>query len=314
MPANYRDVEISISNTNNRDLLRRCLASLAAACEGLTWRATLVDNASEDGSLELVESEFPWVRVLRNETRQGFAVNHNRVLRPAVEDRLARYVLVQHEDIELAAVAVRMLIEFCDADPRVGAAGPLILDPDGKPMSSFRPYPRVRRALWLPFRPGAPPPHASAIGWLDGPCTLYRVEALREVGTLDERFFIFFEDADLCLRLHRAGWTCELYDAARVVHRRHSSVGQPSLANRMERELIRSRYLYFCKHHGRAAAAAVTVAGQAGLFTRGAKAFAGGLVRRDSKELAHGNLLLSLAAYRPTTSLPHQRPAPGGSE
>ena len=193
------DVQISLVNTNSRDLVLQCLASLAAACEGISWRTLLVDNASTDGSAEIVRSEFPDIEVIQNAERMGFSANHNQVIRRAIGTG-ARFVLVLNEDTVLDAGAIRELVKFSDADPRVGAAGPTIIGRDGEVQRSLLSYPTVGSEVAASFRPGKPRDETRSGGWLNGSCVLVRTDALREIGLLDERFFIFFEDTDLGLR------------------------------------------------------------------------------------------------------------------
>lgn len=307
MPPEVLDVEISIVNTSNCELLRGCLRSLPAACEGLHWHATVVDNASTDGSAEMVESGFPWAKVLRNEGRLGFSANHNRVLRPTIEHRQARYVLILNEDTQLEAGSLFELVRFCDSDERCGAAGPVILGRDGLIEQSLFSFPTLLdqfRASLLPGRPEGPPGPA---GWLNGSCVLIRVEALRQIGPLDERFFIFFEDTDLCLRLAAAGWTVRICEQARILHLGHQTVSQRPLGDSMERQMLRSRYLYFLKHGGPARAGAVAGLVRIALAARATKALAGGVVGGDPGERDLASGLWRLARYDPASPLPHER-------
>ena len=300
------DVQISLVNTDNRQLLQKCLASLPAACEGITWRATVVDNASSDGSGEMIASDHPWANVLRNDVRLGFSANHNQIIVPAVESLQARYVLILNEDTELEPGAVAELVRFCDADARCGAAGPVIVGPDGLVEPSLFPFPSVSsefRASLLPGRPGDGP---APTGWLNGSCVLARADALREVGPLDERFFIFFEDTDLCVRLARAGWTVRLCERARIVHLGHQTVSKRPLGDSMERQMLRSRYLYFCKHEGRLRARLVKGLVRIAFAARATKALLGGVVARDSGERDLASLLWRLARYDPEERLPHE--------
>jgi GT2 family glycosyltransferase len=299
------DVHVSLVNTNQRELLRRCLASLTAACERIEWGVTVVDNMSDDGSAEMVASEFPSVRLIRNAHRLGFSANHNQVLGPVVRNGSARWVFVLNEDTELAPGSVGAMVAHGESEARIGAVGPVVLDPRGSVVTSFYRFPTATSAMASAFVPTLRRPAADDAGWLQMCGALYLVDALRDVGLPDERFFIFFEDADLGLRLHRAGWRSTVCQDARMLHHEHQTVqlaGGP-----MDRQMRRSRHLYFRKHHGRVAAVAVSAAGGVGLLTRSAKALVTGLLRRDREELTHGKRLLWLAAYRPTAPLPHER-------
>src|SRR5512133_3020544 len=148
------DVEVSLVNTNNRDLLRACLASLPEAAGALAWHATVVDNASDDGSPEVVRLEFPWARLIENTQRVGFSANHNQVIDEVVSHDSARYVLVLNEDTELEPGSLEELVSFADREDRVGAAGPRLVESDGKQQTSLFPFPTLSGEFWWTLRPG----------------------------------------------------------------------------------------------------------------------------------------------------------------
>jgi N-acetylglucosaminyl-diphospho-decaprenol L-rhamnosyltransferase len=299
------DVEISLVNTNSRELLRACLESLSAACAGLSWRATVVDNASIDGSEEMVRREFEEVDLLRNDVARGFSANHNRVLRRALE-REPRYVLILNEDTVLEPGSVRELVDFCDERPTVGAAGPVITGGDGALQRSYFRFPTFGEHAAACLRPGREPPAPDGHGWLNGSCVLVRLEALRQVGLLDEQFFIFFEDTDLGVRLDQAGWRSAVCPSARILHHGHQVVSQPVYGNRMERQMVRSRYLYFRKHHGAAQAGLLALVIRAAFALRAVKALGEGLLLRRTGERGLATVLWDLARYDPRLALSHE--------
>jgi N-acetylglucosaminyl-diphospho-decaprenol L-rhamnosyltransferase len=311
MAADVVDVEVSLVNTDNRELLARCLASLPAAAGSVTWRVTVVDNASGDGSREVVRQEFPGARLLVNPTRRGFSANHNRVIDEVLAKRSARYVLVLNEDTELGSGSLEELIAFGDRSPRLGAIGPRLIGSDGREQPSYFRFPRVERQFWETLRPGRPAQTGEADGWLNGSCLVIRAEALRDVGGLDDRFFIFYEDTDLGLRLHRAGWRSAVCPSAQVVHHEHQTVASSPSAGPMERQMLRSRYLYFRKHHGAARAWLVAMLVRFALTVRAAKALIASL-RGDDGERALARLLWALARYDPEGPLAHESSAAGG--
>jgi N-acetylglucosaminyl-diphospho-decaprenol L-rhamnosyltransferase len=299
------DVEISLVNTNQRELLGKCLSSLAPACAGLSWRVVVVDNASTDGSAEMVQDEFPEARLLRNDRRQGFSSSHNRVLGPICQEELARYALILNEDTELAPGSVVAMVERADADPRLGAVGPRIVDRNGREEPSYFGFPRVGSELLRAFHPSARWRPAET-GWLNGACLMVRVAALKQVGLLDERFFIFYEDTDLGYRLLRNGWLSAVVPEARVLHHQHRSVSQETVSVAMEKQAMRSRFLYFQKHKGPLSAASVAAATRLGLVLRGLKASTAGLAVRSAAERDQGRLFFELARYRAGRPLPHE--------
>jgi GT2 family glycosyltransferase len=305
------DVEVSLVNTNNRDLLRACLGSLPEAAGALRWHATVVDNASDDGSPEVVRIEFPWARLIENPQRAGFSANHNQVIGDVVSHDSARYVLVLNEDTELEPGSLEKLVSFADREDRLGAAGPRLVEKDGREQVSYYRFPAVLDQFWWTLRPGQTPRRAETAGWLNGSCLLVRTKALRQVGSLDARFFIFFEDTDLGLRLYRAGWRSAVCESSRVVHHGHQTVSQSGVGTHMERQMLRSRYLYFRKHHGRYPAALVVALVRMALGVRAGKAFLTGSITRDGGERRLAGFLWSLARYDPVAPLPHESIATG---
>jgi GT2 family glycosyltransferase len=268
------DVEISLVSTDNRELLEACMRSLPAACEGLAWHVTVVDNASTDGTAEMVKEQFPDAALIRNDRRLGFSANHNKAIGPVVEDDAARYVVVLNEDTELGPGSMGQLVAYADSHPRAGVVGPAIYGSDGERQPSYFGFPRVGGQIRGALLPARLPRTPSGDGWLNGSCLLVRVAALREIGLLDDRFFIFFEDTDLGLRLRDAGWSSDVVEDARILHHGHMTVSQPALGSAMERQMLRSRYLYFEKHHGRARAWLVAMGVRGAFWLRAAKAWA----------------------------------------
>lgn len=305
------DVAISIIDTDNRELLRQCLNSLAAAPEGVSWIATVVDNACTDGSTEMLRDDFAWARVIRNERRLGFSANHNQVLGPVLADASAEFVLILNEDTVLSPGSIRLLVEAARANPRIGAVGPTLLGEGGDVQQSFWEFPTVRSEIATSAWPRRQITEATTAGWLNGSCILFRTAALRDVGSLDERFFIFYEDTDICRRLVDGGWDVERATDAVVVHLGHQTVSRAAVATAMERQMLRSRYLYLEKHHGRARARLAATGVRVALLARSVAGFLEWHLarRRQAREYP---VLFQLAAYRPTVSLPHEAAARSG--
>ena len=298
------DVEISLVSTDNRELLEACLRSLPAACEGLDWHVTVVDNASSDGTAEMVQRDFPAARLMRNDSRLGFSVNHNKVIGPVVAEGSARYVVVLNEDTELEPGSVAALVAYADAHPRTGVVGPAIFGTEGERQPSYFRFPGVLGQIGWALRPGRALPQHRGEGWLNGSCLLVRVSALEEIGLLDDRFFIFFEDTDLGYRMRAAGWSSDVVEEARILHHGHMTVSQPALGSAMERQMLRSRYLYFEKHHGRARAWLVATGVRAAFWLRAGKAWVEREQTVDGRP-SHA-LLRDAAQYSPRSTLEHE--------
>lgn len=294
------DVEVSIANHENRELLRACLRSLPAACAGIAWHTTVIDNVSGDGSLEMLAAEFADVGVIANRHRRGFGANHNQVLRRLAADGSARYALVLNDDTELAPAAVTRLVELMDGSAGLGAVVPRITDLEGRVAAGRLAYPTARTA-WHFDRTGHTEPADPEDGWLQGCCILLRMSAVVEVGPFDERFFLFYEDTDLSRRLVDAGWGLGVCPDATVVHRGHASVFKPGIFEVTPKQGLRSRYLYFRKHLGRPNAELITAAGRSILLGRAAKAAIRG--RGDAQMAADARRLLDLARFNPRRPL-----------
>jgi GT2 family glycosyltransferase len=249
------DISVSIVNTNNRELLLGCLETLQASLTpNVAVEIIVLDNASDDGSVEAVRKRFPDVRLLPQEYRAGFGANHNTVIRAST----GRYVYVLNEDTFSENWGFAQLVSEMDAHEKTGALGPRIVDPGGRhqrsawrfptPAVSVLGMPTLGR-LGIAQSKGVQP---RAVDWVLGAALLLRREALDEVGLFDEGFFIYFEEVDLCLRLRRAGWEVRYFPPVTVVH--YESQFSADIPERRVNELWRGRHRYWRKHHSRVGA------------------------------------------------------------
>lgn len=244
------ELSVSIVNTNSRELLLACLESLA----GTGAEIVVLDNASEDGSVNAVRERFPGMRVIAQSHRAGFGANHNAVIRSTT----GRYVYVLNEDTTADDWGFSALTAYLDAHPRVAALGPRLVYPDGRLQASAWRFPTpLVSALSLATlgrlgvtqsRGDAPRP----VDWVMGAALVLRREALDEVGLFDEDFFLYSEEVDLQARLRRAGWDVHYYPGVSVVH--HESQFSAGIPERRINEMWRSRHRYWRKHHSGAGA------------------------------------------------------------
>ncbi len=302
------DLAISVVCTNNRAALESCLQALPDAAQGLSWHATVVDNACTDGAGNMVRDRFPWATVTRNEVRQGFSSNHNPTIVSVLEQSSFRYVLILNDDTILDPGSLTTMVSEMDQNHDLGALGPSLRGIDGAPQDSLLSFPTPTRIVYHSLRPGTPVPLPTADrgGWLNGSCVMLRPDALREVGTLDEQFFIFFEDTDLGLRLRNAGWRSAVARDAGMVHLEHSTITMPALNSPMARQMLRSQWLYMRKHNGSVQAAIVAALVRACLAARAGKACTVGWLRRSEEERDNARRLLALARYRVSEPLAHE--------
>jgi N-acetylglucosaminyl-diphospho-decaprenol L-rhamnosyltransferase len=254
------DVSVIVVSYNAKEHLERCLAAVA----GGSHEVIVVDNASTDGSPELVRERFPSVRLVETGENRGFGAGNNEGMRIAV----GRYFLLLNSDAWPVGDAIEALVRFADANPGVGVAGPRIVGTDGRLQASVRGFPTLWRLATEYFFLRKLAPRSRALNafygagfdyhsvaeadFLMGAVLLLRREAVDEVGRFDESFFMFSEETDLCFRMHKAGWRVEFFPGAEFVH-----VGGASTKpewGRMFREQLRGHLLFLAKHDGPARA------------------------------------------------------------
>jgi N-acetylglucosaminyl-diphospho-decaprenol L-rhamnosyltransferase len=231
--------------------------ALTAVCP-LGHEVIVVDNASTDGTAELVRTRFPAVRLLVFEENLGFARGNN----AGIGATNGRYLLLMNADAWPKDGAVEELVAAAERSPRAAVIGPRLLNPDGSLQRSARGFPTMWRLATEYFflRKLAPRSrlvnafysggfdhdHACDVEWLKGAVLLVRREALDEVGAFDPAFFIFSDEVDLSYRFHAHGWTTRFHPAAEFFH-----VGGVSTApqwSRFQRELLRGHLRFLAKH------------------------------------------------------------------
>jgi GT2 family glycosyltransferase len=205
-------LSVVIVSFNTRELLRQCLESLRR--HEPSAQVIVVDNASRDGSPDIVCGEFSEVVLIRSTVNVGFAAANNLGLRAAVGDP----VVLLNSDTLLNDDALSRCAAWLDDHPRTGAVSPRLVGADGKPQECLLPFPtlgqRLRTAIRRRWKPADP-----AKGWLAGTALVLRRSALDAVGgELDAGYFIYWEDADLSARLRRHGWQREVHPEATIVH------------------------------------------------------------------------------------------------
>ncbi|MHB9133083.1 MAG: glycosyltransferase family 2 protein [Armatimonadota bacterium] len=251
-------LSIVIVNWNTREDLRRCLASLPAGASTTSLEVFVVDNASTDGSAEMVEAEFPGVRVIRNSGNTGFAHANNQALRQCEGD----YLLLLNPDTLVQPGALDVLIAGMEAHPDTGIGGAKLLNKDGSLQYSCRRFPTFTTGLFRNSALGRLFPgnhlvrdylmtdfdHATIaeVDWVSGAALCIRRKAFEAIGLLDETFFMYCEDVDWCYRAKLTGWKVCYFPAAVITHIIGCSSDQAVEA--MVRAHHRSMGIYFRKH------------------------------------------------------------------
>ncbi len=273
------DLSIIIVSWNVRDLLRDCLHSVCAPLVpqspeggyllgGRGVEVLVVDNASADGSAEMVRTEFPGVALLEPGENLGFVAANNLALGRA----RGRYVLLLNPDTLVPPDALPTMLAYLEAHPEVGLVGPRLVYGDGAEQPSRRRFPTLASGLmestlleeWFPHNPWArryrmedlpPATGPQRVDWVTGACLLVRSEAIRQVGLLDEAIFMYSEEVDWCRRLVDAGWAVVYLPTVTVTHYEGRSSGQVRAARQIHFDAGKVHYLR--KHAGRLPAEAL---------------------------------------------------------
>jgi len=261
------DISVVIVSYNVRELLRRCLASVYAGLQGLQGEVIVVDNASTDGSAEMVRREFPQVRLVDNPHNRGFAAANNQ----GIGLSRGRYILLLNCDAEVVGEALTTMVDCLDRHSEMGLVGPQLLNTDGSVQSSRRRFPTLATAFvestilqrWLPnlghlrryYVMDRPDNLEQEVDWLIGACLLVRREVVEQVGPLDEAFFMYFEEVDWCHRIRQGGWKIVYLPSAQVVHH----YGQSAEKDIPHRHIYfnNSKCKYYAKRYGPLAAAVI---------------------------------------------------------
>lgn len=252
------ELSILICSWNTVDDLRHCLSCLEKVRDEAKFEVIVIENNSQDQSGEMVESEFPWVRLSRESRNLGFTGGNNRGLMI----RKARHVLLLNSDAFVHAGAISGLIDHLRKNPELGIIGPKLLNEDGSLQYSCRRFPNPLAALFRNTPLGRLFPknpwtrtylmqdishdEPAIVDWVSGAAMLIRGEAMEKLVELDPRFFMYCEDMDLCWRAWELGWQVGYAPNAVITHKIGTSTSK--VPNRMVLRFHRSMMLFFRKH------------------------------------------------------------------
>jgi hypothetical protein len=236
------DLAVIIVSTNEAHWLRPCLSTLFAQLGNVSADVVVADNSSTDGTRELVETEFPAARVVTC-TNYGFGHANNQGL--LTTD--ARYVVFLNPDTEIREGTFEDLVARMDADTQLGLVGVKQITPDGLLFPTIRFFPNALRAACEALGSERSPMRGSWMGereldlsryeeevpcdWTSGSFMLARREALNGAGIFAERFFLFSEETDLCLRIKQAGWEIRHLPTMTILHHAQKAGASPKLAS-----------------------------------------------------------------------------------
>jgi N-acetylglucosaminyl-diphospho-decaprenol L-rhamnosyltransferase len=239
-----------VVNTNGREHLLACLESIERTTpKGVDHEVLVLDNASDDGSVEALRASPHEVRLVALARRAGKAENDSRLLREAG----GRHCLLLNEDSELRPGCARELLDALDADPRAAVAGAQLLTSAGEPTACAWRLPdagwALAAAVFAHDRYAVQSRGSSVreVGWVQSSAMLVRRSAAERVGWLDPGFFVYSDETDFCRRLRDAGWRILFVPAARAVHHDQLSTDAAAMRRRIV-EFHRGRERYFRKH------------------------------------------------------------------
>ena len=270
------DLFVSIVNHNHADLLPPCLDSVFKSLRDLKAQVAVLDNASTDGSAQLVAERYPEVELITREKHYGFSANHNHVVKPHLGE--ARYYLLLNDDTVVEGQTLKDMAKFMDENPQVGIVGARLVYPDGSVQASYGAFPGVWDVIFFIWGLGSllpkhkrqqlkgfiktfkrflpaqsqvyldnwvdPPRQPLRVDWVSGACIMVRAEMIEQVGLLDEEsYFMYFEETDWCKRAVEKGW--QVYYLPETCVRHFSSASRSRIT---AFAFIQSGCRYFEKH------------------------------------------------------------------
>lgn len=271
------DISILIVSFNTRDVLRECLLSVYREIGSLRAQVIVVDNASRDGSPEMIELEFPEVELIRSAINLGFGPANNL----GIESAQGRYVVLLNSDAFLTEGSLRRSVVHMNNNPRAGLGGCRFIGRDGSWQPSSRMFPTVlgdlvvlsglaarfprSRFFGRADRTWADVMEPAEVDWVPGAYSIIRSDVLAVTGLFDPRFFLYYEEIDLCMRIKQKGYSVCYWPDVVVVHiggessRQMRSLEMSQTGAQLILWRMRSMLLYYRKHHGPLARIAMLV-------------------------------------------------------
>ncbi len=257
------DVSVIIPSWNAKSYLRDCIKSIYTETNNCRIEIIVVDNASTDGSPEMVKAYFPHIKLIINKENLGFAKGCNIGMRQAN----GKYVVIVNSDVILEKECIDRMFKYMEKHSEIGILGPKILGQDGMVQRSCMGFPTLWNTFCRALALDTIFPRSKLFGgqlmtyWshnsirsvdiINGCFWMVRQEALKRVGLLDESFFMYSEDKDWCKRFANAGWEVVFFPDAEAVH--YGGASSSNAPIRFYIEMLRSNLQYWKKHHSRIA-------------------------------------------------------------
>lgn len=254
-------LSVIVVSWNVSKLLDVSLETLKRDLDNVEAEVFVVDNNSADDSVEMVRKNHSWVNLIANDSNLGFAKANNQALKLAKGE----YILLLNPDTEVIAGAIPRLIEFLENHPKAGIVAPQLINSDGSIQRSCRAFPTFMGMLYellglsklFPDHPlfgsykmlDFNHDELREVDQPEGACLLLRRPVIEQVGSLDEGFFMLFEEVDWCYRIKQAGWEIWFDPSAKVVHHYGQSIKQ--VKARMILSSHRGLYRFWSKHYAR---------------------------------------------------------------
>ena len=255
------DLSIIIVNWNTKDFLCACLDSVFKETKSISFEVFVVHNASSDGSPEMVEREFPQVKLIKNKENLGFAKANNQAIRKSG----GKYIFFLNPDTILINNAPKIMIDFMEKDENVGICGARLFREDMSGQVSYGDFPSLWQVIsetlflprilcrnWFPNTGIIPDNKITGpipVNYVSGASLMLRREIINKIGLFDEAFFAYFEEADLYYRTNQSGWKIYYIPSAKVVHY-GGGVSSKKLNEVRSVIFYRSMFVFFLKHYG----------------------------------------------------------------
>ncbi|MCX5751933.1 MAG: glycosyltransferase [Candidatus Saganbacteria bacterium] len=252
-------LSVIIVGYNSQKTLGKCLSSLEETQKTLPFEVVFIDNNSSDGSAEVIRRQFPWVRLIVNAKNVGYTKAVNQGLKMSQTE----YSLILNPDIIVFPGSIELMIDYMRKNPKIGIVGCKLLNEDGSLQHSVRRFLDLRTYLYR-FTPIRGLMAGSAlerfylmqdwdhkdnrlVDWVLGGCMLVKKEAVDQVGMMDEKIFLYFDDVDWCYRMWGKGWQVAYVAEAAMLHK-HMRASANNVLSRATREHFKSLFYFIFKH------------------------------------------------------------------
>jgi GT2 family glycosyltransferase len=310
------EISVVIVAWNAKHYLELCLESLVKAPSRRSVETLVVDNASTDGTSEMVEARFPWVKLIRSAENLGFAKGNN----VAIRQCQGRYIALVNPDVIVFPGCLDALADYLDQNPTVGNVGPRVLEPDLSLQSSCRRFPTLwnnfcdATGLATKFKKSRifagehmfyfPHDRTLAVDVLVGCFSFIRREAFDAVGLLDENLFMYGDDVDWCRRCWKAGWKVVFFPGAQAIHDRGKTTAPYPVRFAVAQQ--KSILYYWSKYHSRFGVLAIRIIIFFRHLLRYALALLSDLTHPGRREQTDVRKKVSVACLRDVLSAPHK--------